>query len=109
MTINERLDSWIKEKKYTKRYVANAIGMSEQGLGQFLKGISKSISSEYLEKLHTELDVSVDWLISGHTEVSTYTSSRYTQEHELLEYFERLDSEHKKDLIVIASAFCAEK
>ena len=102
MSFKDRLNNWIKENGYTRRYVASKIGMTEAGLGKFLNESSRTISISYIEELHRQFGISIDWLLTGEGEIETDLS---TSEKQLLSYFNQLDESHRKDLLSIAKTF----
>ena len=100
-TPGERLKQWRSENKYSSILVADRIGVKDPTITRFENGQTQ-IKADSLKKLIEEFGLSINWLLTGEGNKKIDLTS---EEKQLLNYYNKLDDSHKKDLLDIAKTF----
>lgn len=103
MTISERIQFYMKERRIRQIELANALHTSSSTIYNWINTNMNSIPSQYLLPIADTLGVSLYTLLTGESEESSDTDvSTDTNLEKLISIFNELDSDGKT--IVLATA-----
>lgn len=96
MTISERLDALMREKKITRAEVSEVLSVSDKTVAVWVKN-NKPFSAEYIMPLSKFLGVSPVYLLTGEEEsqpIHAEKTDEYSEtEKKMIEYLRKLDTE----------------
>ncbi|MBW7838619.1 MAG: helix-turn-helix domain-containing protein [Chitinophagaceae bacterium] len=106
-SFEDRLVKVIKDSGLSQKEFAKKVGVTEQGLGNYLNGRYPKV--DVLIRMKQMFNFSIDWMLTG-LEAKPVEADLYILEiqKELIEYLKEENAELKKELGTKDSGSCAE-